>query len=283
MSFLQKIVEDSKKPKVSAIPFLQESLRGYKKPRSWETIHASDVAKQDYCPRAVILTERLGVARKDEFIGTALQATFDVGNSVAQLIAEKWLVKRAVGNWECQKCGVRRLFCKKPPQCPNHPGDYWRYEEYVFVDPVTKVSGSIDLLLEVGEPKLILYELKIMKAEDHEKLVAPLAEHRIRTSLYLGLVERSDDPNAAFVNTSFGGILYTSRGHGKMDKDFGEVLPFKEFFVKKDDESNSALLAKGGKVTSSRKDGSVPERICTSVLSPFAKNCPVSGECFKCE
>jgi hypothetical protein len=66
-----------------------------------------------------------------------------------------------------------------------------------------------------------------MKTEDFEKLKAPLAEHRIRTSLYMKLIAASGTPASLSIHPTLGKVLYISRGFGKKSDDHGHIIPFK--------------------------------------------------------
>jgi len=74
-------------------------------------------------------------------------------------------------------------------------------------------------------------------------------------------------------------VLYWLRGHGKKDEN-GEISPFKEFVVKRDDGAVDYLFKKASELTVSRGGNSLPNQICAHQMCPRAEKCPVSKECF---
>jgi hypothetical protein len=128
-----------------------------------------------------------------------------------------------------------------------------------------------------------MVELKIINTKDFEELAAPLAEHRIRTAMYLELIENSLHPHRDKVDTSVGSVLYVSRGHGKKHPEYNKVLPFKEFLVERDDAALTPYFARAAEVQSYVKGGSIPARpkACDTSFCKMANNCPLQGKCWK--
>jgi len=67
-------------------------------------------------------------------------------------------------------------------------------------------------------------------------------------------------------------VLYVSRGHGKKHPEHGEVLPFKEFDVARDDGALKQAPDRGPHGWFCREEG--PTRVCTVSWQPEAKRCP---------
>ena len=283
VTFLQKVVAQNFEPKTDVITILRKNLGGYKPERSHETVHASDVTKEDFCPRQFALLTLLNETKKARYISTALQATFDIGNMTSDIVREKWLGASAVGNWRCVKCSKSFTFKKKPEAnmpCKGGGCCEWKYDEVNFVCQTSDISGSIDVIVDLKAPKFFLVELKIIKPDDFEKIVAPLAEHRIRTNLYMRLVEDSNNVFKGAVSTQLAKVLYVSRGYGKKNVEHGEILPFKEFDVTRDDSVTQPYVDKAMKVKVFKQTGAIPAGVCKTSMDAPAKACKVCKQCF---
>jgi hypothetical protein len=282
MSWLKKVVINAGAPKVSIIQALKSNMGGYQPARSIATVHASDITKSNFCPRHWALLDILKAQKKDEYISTALQATFDVGKATAKVLVEEWAGESAIGNWKCLRCDANKKMTTKPKKgCPGHGAKcLWEYEEPAFLSTQYGVSGSIDVLMELGVPLWMVTELKIIKVEDFENLVAPLPEHRIRTALYLKLIADSNDPAKNKINLHEARVLYVSRGYGKKNADHGDIMPFKEYTVQRDDTVLEKPLAKALQIKKFREDGLMPSGICNTALDKPAKSCNVCTQCF---
>lgn len=271
------------------VDLLTKEMGGYEKARGYAKIHASDITKGAFCPRAVALGDITGKAPKDEYVPAALRATFDAGNAISDLLRTKWFGEHAFGNWRCRVCRTMKSHCSQPEQTGNHfctsdlNGAYqrcdWQYEEIEFVSQPLQVSGSLDVLIKHGL-RLMVVEIKIMAPDEFATLLAPLAEHRVRTSLYMRLVEESSDPYKSMIMTDRAKVLYVSRAYGKMHGVAGQVLPFKQFTVARDDSALVQPIAKAMAVRKWREDTLIPAGICATLSDPKAKKCSVCAECF---
>ena len=287
VSWLKTATLNVSKPKFSVIDTLKKSVGGYQPPRPMSTVHASDITKADFCPRHWALLELLDKEneKKGMYVGTALQATFDLGNAIAGVVINKWLRDYAVGHWKCRRCHTFRTFQKYPGQnsCLKGMQCDWVYEEVVFKSPVLGVSGSIDVILDLGGPKYHPIELKIMAVKEFEDLVAPLAEHRIRTNLYLKLIDEDvEHPEwTSKIDTMMGKVLYVSRGFGKKHPVYNEILPFKEYDVVRSEDGLSEIAVRATLLKDFRADKTkIPVGICATPLSKYAEKCNTCMECF---
>lgn len=282
VTFLKSAIKDALSPKFSIIDLVQKNVGGFKPERSHKEVHASDITKEDFCPREYAMLDLTNGKKKDVYIPTALQTTFDMGEAVAGLTREKWVAKAAVGNWYCPKCGEHRSFtrhpgngCVKSKHCP------WQYEEVKFESKTYGFTGSLDLIVDLGAPKYFVTELKIMAPDQFEKLLAPLAEHRIRTSIYMQLIEDSGSPYAPSINVERARILYVSRGYGKKNQQAGEeIIPLKEFEIVRDDLTSQPYLNKALEVKKFREHGVIPAGICATPQDTRAKKCGACKACF---
>lgn len=281
MKWLKTVVKDAHEPKFSIIDVLKNNLGSYEYGRSMDVVHASDTTKPNFCPRFWALNDLCGGKPKMEHVGAALAATFDIGNHTSDLVREKWMGPAAIGNWQCQRCGASRTMCSKPAiGCTKSADCQWKYEEPVFTSQEYGISGSLDVLSNLGAPTWVITELKIMKVEDFDALYTPLPEHRIRTSLYMKLVSDSGSLYKNRINMHEARVLYVSRGFGKKNPEYNEVLPFKEFIVKRDDSTLEPLLQKAKQIKIFRETGDMPAGICNTMMDKHAKSCKHAILCF---
>ena len=281
MKFLKTAIERAKK--VGGVKdLIQREVGGYEKARSGEQIHASDLTNDvEYCPRQIRLMELLKKKPKDRWIPSVLRMTFDDGTAKQWQINNVYLRKYMVGDWLCTWCGhewwgLGRVDCPKGG-CSSK---WVTYDEPFFKDPISEAQGSIDGLVKFpGAEKFRMVEMKIMATSMFKNLKAPLAEHKLRTLLYLALISRSDHPHKNEIDTSKASVLYCLRGHGMKDE-VGEISPFKEFVVKRNDDAIEYLFDKALELTLARGGGPLPKQICPHQMCPRAEKCPVSKECF---
>lgn len=287
MKFLTDAVAKSLLPTASVIGTMKSNMQGQEKARCHKTVHASDVTKEDFCPRRVALLTIHDKRMPDQWVPCALRATFDMGNAISDLVREQWLGEAAVGNWSCVRCGMHKTMRPRPSDTADGGCDgakdkhRWRYEEVNFVSKTTGISGSIDVLAQLGSAKATIVECKIISAEQFDTLAAPLSEHRIRTSLYMFLAEDSGSLWAKAVNTQQARVLYVSRGYGrKNDKHNNEILPFKEFVVDRDDAATAKARTFGTQAMTFFRQRVIPPGVCSTHNDPCATKCPVKKECF---
>lgn len=269
--------------KKDVIQVLIKNMGRYYPERSHKVVHASDVTKGNFCARQFRLMDVLEIKRPDQYIPAGLRATFDVGRATADLMTNEWAGESAIGHWECSSCEQVKLWTTKPkPGCMGMGKCRWRYREVEFVHQPSELSGSIDLLLSLGQKQVTPIEIKIIKAEEFEKIVAPLGEHRARTRLYLRIIAESDSPYKGLVDTQHAKVVYVSRGFGKKNSDQGQgqIVPFKEFDVYRDDLSVQPYIDRAQSVATARAEGTIPAKVCDSISCPQAKGCPVKAQCF---
>lgn len=286
LKILKKAV---KQPSIKLM--IHQSVAGMEKARSHANIHASDLMHEaEFCPREWILLDLTQRARKDQFIGTSQRLTFDHGKDLEWRIRNKYLRPNMVGQWRCGVCNQLHPTIGKAPKVKCKCGySRWEYEEVRFHCKETGVSGGIDSFVDVDQPKLRLLEIKTMDKDEFKTLIAPLAEHRFRTSLYLKLAEQSDLPVSFGVNTKEAHILYASKSFGFKDTSMKEAgisdapfSPFKEFIIERDDSLAETPLAKAKLVTMIRKDPQIgiPGGVCKSALDRRANSCACVTACF---
>jgi hypothetical protein len=280
--WLKAAVKHLNKPNESIITVLKKNLEGYKVGRPRTVLHASDVTKDGFCPR---LEAFLDLEEKPLSPGmytpAALQATFDVGSALERLIVEEWGGESIIGNWRCRICGKSATMCSKPGlQNGTHLHD-WEYMQWPAVSNEYGISGSVDSLWALGTPLWMMAELKIMAPDEFASIVAPLSEHRIRTNLYMKIIGDSDSPYKDRVNLHEARVMYTSRAYGKKnDVHGGEILPWKEFVVERNDKDLVQILDRAKQLKVFRQEQKMPAGICATALDKRAKKCDQCQLCF---
>lgn len=284
------------KAKVSVKLLLHSKLAGVEAARAHYPLRASTLLKKEteFCPREHALLD-LGKGKQlNQFVGTSLRHTFNHGKDNEKRVRNVYLRKEAVGPWRCRVCKFESPlfgFCPDPAPCPKCGHKFhWEYVEPEFVHPESGVQCHVDLLLKFPQkPKLHLVELKTMAPDEFKTLVAPLAEHRIRTAFYLQAVASSTWEHAQRIDTTEASILYISKAFGCKDDSLrnqgikdAPFSPFKEFIIKRDDALNTKSLARAKVLRVFREGGKVdmPAGICQNSMTPRAKACSSCVACF---
>lgn len=268
---------------VSISALLHKALTQVEPARPIGNLHASALTRTSpiFCPREVVLCKRLDRKPYPQKIEAPMTVTFHEGKDTQARFNNHWLRDRMVGDWQCQQCGTVARFCKAPLKCFKCQSKDVDYKEVVFFHP-SGAQGSLDAILDVGRPKLRLVEVKILALDDWMKLIAPLAEHRARSKLYLELIAGSDHSKKDTIDVSQIHILYKLRGYGKKDVKLGIITPFKEFVVYRNPEEVKVYLSMATMVSQSRESNwsLMPPGVCSSMFDTRAKACPVLKECF---
>lgn len=287
-----KIIQSLKKD-VSIKDMIHKRLAGWEKPRPHDTLHASDLMKDlEFCPREQAFLS-MGLAKKrDQFIGTSLRVTFDHGRDMERRLRNDWLRDVMVGTWQCSVCGHKHATFGKVPKikCPSCGYERWEYTEPRFTSLVSGISGGIDGVVDVGDMKHRILEIKSIDKDEFKKLAAPLAEHKFRTTLYLRLAAESGEDVAERINTKTAHILYVSKSFGFKDdtlKDKGisdsPFSPFKEFVVARDDNLVATPVNKAYAYTYWRNNQAspgLPCGVCVNGLTQRAQKCSAVSACF---
>lgn len=281
MDFI-KSLKQQKQEEFTLSKYLQEHLEGYSKARSIHHIHASDITKDNpqFCPREIVLLRILNKKRKDQYLGQATKVAFAIGEAYHDLIRDTWLRDIAVGHWTCPHCAYQVEFSKLPKTpCPTCGNNNWRYTEVRYMSQELGVSGSIDFIADLQLPKAVITEIKSMDKDQFADLAAPLAEHRIRTCLYLKIIDSSDSPYKERVDLEHSRIIYVSKGYGKKDMK-GKFSPFKEFVVNRNDATIEPYVVKAKAVKHFEDTGVIPAGVCKSAFDPRCKACLAAPDCF---
>lgn len=201
ISFMKKAKDFQ--PTGSLKYLLHSSLSGPEKGRPLTTMHASELTKPDgICPRYYALSDVTEAKPKNEWLTAADIVTYDMGRHLQDAVVHYFAdMGRAVGHWKCQACSTLHQFCKRPAKCTNCGCKGFTPEEVRFKSKISGASCGVDMLVQLGKPKLVPVELKTMIKDQFADLLAPLQEHRLRTSLYLRIIEESDQSWSSLVDT----------------------------------------------------------------------------------
>jgi Holliday junction resolvase-like predicted endonuclease len=242
-------------------------------------LHASALTNQTlkFCPREVALLDVTGKTPKASYINAPLRVAFDQGQSLHDLFNNKWMRHRAWGFWVCEHNDDPNILVPPAfgpaPKGPLPCGCIARYKEVTV--QWNNVTGSIDSIVSMNG-RLVPVELKSMDKDQFKTLEAPLAEHRIRSNLYLFLFKAMELDH---IDTDVMKVLYISKGYGAKD-DAGKITPFKEFDVAYNHNTITDYLKKAGEVTFWRSSKSMPQPICSNSMAPRVKQCSCAVECF---
>ena len=291
MKFLHNVKANT--PTRSIKFLLHKHLSGPETARPLSRIHASELTKPDgLCARMYALSDVTKTKPKDGWLTTSEQVTFGMGRHLQDDVVN-WFADmgKAVGHWRCVACNSLHEFCKRPLGCKVCGTKVFKPGEVRFESAKNGASCGIDTLLALGELKLRPVEIKTMDKDQFKALVAPLAEHRLRTNLYLRLIDESDSPWSNLVATDVATVLYVSKGgYGCADpqlKTWGlsdGFSPFKEFDIQRHD-ADTNVLATTSKQVKDFRSGKIgmPKGICTTAMSKRAIACPRKGVCFSGE
>lgn len=271
-----------RKQSQSITGLILESKEATMPDRGFKRTHASDLTKDDFCPRKVCLVRKYKKELPPQRIAKATQFTFDMGNHIADLVIHKWAAGKVIGDWKCRNCGTKLLWRREPHHHCHCGCKLWHYEEVRFKDLVSGGTGGVDMFIELQPDRFTAVELKIMATEKFNDLVAPLAEHRLRTQLYLELIKHSDHPQKSVIRPDLAKVFYVSRGHGKKTDPYG-VVPFKEFDILPDAEAVRPYRIDAVKIKYWEETGVLPPRVCDFEICKQAQSCPVVTECFNKE
>lgn len=287
LSFMKKAKDFQ--PAGSLKFLLHNHLSGLDKERPLSTIHASDMTKPDgLCPRYYALHDELNRKPKDRWVAASDIVTWDMGRSLQDDVVNHFAdMGRVIGHWACMGCRNVHEFCKRPIKCSSCGCRGFKPEEVRFKSAITGGSCGVDMIVKLDKKKLVIVEIKTMIKDQFADLLAPLAEHRLRTSLYLRMIAESGHHWSNTVNSTEAKILYVCKGGYKADPELStwglpdRFSPFKEYTVKRDDAKTDEMSYRA-QVIKEFRDGTkpMPCGVCSSAMTTRAKKCPVKTACF---
>ena len=281
MSWLRNAIHQATKPQHSIIGVLKQHLGGPQRGRSMKILHASDVTKINFCPRRWAFFDLFEKEAASDYVATAMDVTYQMGLATETMLIEEWAGEAAVGNWKCRWCGAQRTMVPHPDgHCNSGKKHWWQYVQMLIEVPTHGIQGAPDVLFNIGAPQLVLTEIKTMNPTEFDEILMPLPEHRLRTSLYLWMLEHSQHPYRNKINLQEARVLYVSRGYGKMNATWNEILPFKEHVVQRQDLDLNEFIKRAAALKAFRTIGLMPQGICTTALDKIAKKCSMNAQCF---
>ena len=256
-------------------------------------LHASDVTKSDFCPRYFALARLLNHTPKPRPSPTCEQVVFQQGRMHATMLIS-WLAEAGLawGNWGCLACGRVVKHSRRPKACPvpKCQRKLFRYIEMRITSKATGIGCGIDLYVALPDHDLLtVVELKSYDKEKFLGLKMPLAEHRVRTSLYLRCLAECEEEFVEGVELNEARILYISKGgYGAKttvpNKEWGlrdrAWSPFKEFTIQRDDGMTEDYVSRALPVHQFYQDGVMPKGVCPHALASRAENCELRPRCF---
>jgi hypothetical protein len=285
-----KIKPPEFQPEGSLKYILHRTMAGTQEGRDLSTLHASDFVDKDFCPRRRLIKRLIGkTLTPDQHLKTSNQMVFALGHAVADIVIEQSaLAGIAIGDWCCRACGYVHRMQHLPQACLKCKCPAMLYHERRFVSSLSGISCGIDLVVGGLGSKWKIVEIKSIGQEDFRKLVAPLGGHRVRTNLYMRIIEESTDTDRFNIDTHNAIVLYVDKGgFGVKCPDvanwkFGDngFSPFKEFHVKRDDSDTDLYDALAKEYRASLHSKTICTGICTSQSDGPAKNCIVRQQCF---
>jgi hypothetical protein len=288
MTFLKK--QSASAPSKSLKYLLHNYLSGPDDGRPFAVIHASDLTKEEgLCPRAYALADVTKAKPHGSWLVTSEVVMYRMGHDQQDAVVN-WFADmgRAIGHWQCLACNHLHEFQKRPQKCVACDSQAFRPKEVRFTSAINGASCGIDMLAALGDTKLVPVEIKTMAAEQFKGLLAPLAEHRLRTNLYLRIIRESAHSWSDQVNTSKAIVLYIQKGgYGCADpqlKTWGlheQFSPFKDYEIKRIDSETDVLAARAKVVTDFRAGNvGMPVGLCSTAMSKRASTCQFKTKCF---
>lgn len=260
--------------------------------RSLDILHAGELTRTDpeFCPRERAFLLKLGDNRKEAFLGTALNITFQIGRWYEDQVRNVWLRKFAIGTWVCSVCQTRHHYQTVPDKCSDcGESRYLDYEEPRAYSKKYDTSCGIDMLVWRSD-KITVLEIKTIDKIEFQSLKAPYHEHHKRTQFYLDLLSESNwmDYDVEF-NLDFAYILYVCKGFGFKDSNKDReglsdtrISPFKEYKIKRGSHKKMLpIYDRALKVKAFKKTGILPKReVCPGPNCKRAARCTYAKECF---
>lgn len=282
MQFIKKVLA-AQWDGASLVDLLGKNLSGWRPTRNFRTLHASQLTDDQvpFCPREAAILDLVKKPPRERYVSVAMQVAFDQGKSLHEHVRSHWLKNVVIGDWHCDWCGLMLPFQLYPDySCPQCTHFRWAYKEPVFVSQLTGVSGSMDTFISFNLPKVLLTEIKTVDKDQFKTLKAPLAEHRLRTILYLHLIRDSNRPERHQIDQNRAKVLYISKGFGIKGED-GKITPFKEFDITYNQESIQGYLDKAMALQDFRtKKAGMPKGICPTSFVNRVKSCACPQECW---
>jgi hypothetical protein len=266
---------------------LHQHLTGYEIARPIKNVHASELTK-GLCPRYYAILDKEPKLLRDNWLSTSENVTYRIGRELQDAVVH-WLADqdKAITDWKCRACDDLYMLQKRPKKCQCGCSKF-DPQEHRFASELSGASCGVDVLVQFGAGKLRVVEIKTMDKDQFKALQMPLAEHRLRTNLYLRLIAESGLDVVEQIDTQVATVLYVSKGgYGCADPTLKQMgigdsfSPFKEFVIQRDDKATDAMMQRAKVVLDYRKKKvGMPCGICATAMEPAAKKCSAVKACF---
>lgn len=254
-----------------------------RRPAIKKYIHVSELIR-GVCIRKIILQNRLGIYDEEDVTG-GHRVVWALGRAVESHVRNSFIAQTkglgVLGKWSC-KCGHVKFtgFQTKNVQfCPKCNTACLNYNELRFVDETVGVVGHPDFILKLDGNKLVIVEIKSIKAKTtsggvgFDDLDQPIADHTMQAAIYRFLAKNMGyDVHDEVI------VFYCT-------KDFKWGSPYKEYRVDVTkghwQESIDRMWNVALEMRNAINLSKLPSRkVCSSVQSTDAKSCSVVTSCF---
>ena len=270
--------------------WLHQHYAGVDEPRLPKTVHASELTKPEgFCPRFYALYDKTKEKPRGRYLSTSEKLTFQMGRDQERNVVNAFAdMNKAICHWRCVACGQLHEFQSRPFKCDSCGVRRFDPVEVRFESALNGASCGVDMLVAMGEPKLRPVELKTIAADKFKELQAPLAEHRLRTTLYLRILAECNHNWSNMVSCEKATILYVAKNaFGAMDASLAahgikeKFSPFKEFTVTRNDALVEGICRRATVVKEWREGKrGMPAGICSTAFSKRAQGCDYKTSCF---
>ena len=242
-------------------------------------IHASEI--HTLCPRKYLLCRKYNISfhhNRNEFMSLGTAVTFQIGQAMEEYFIRSMKANSNITTlfaYKCPKCGaiyhLTNLQRKKCPECKTNLEKRQLHLKYEIIDNVY-INGHPDLIMKMGSisPKFFIYELKSIKPEEFDILTKPLLAHEYQIKTYLWLVSKLKRyyRQKYGIDYSLGYVVYIKKTY---DNNPIKIYPVDLDNKFKNEIEDAVAQLRGEKPA---------ERICNSINSLMARDCPVAKYCF---
>jgi hypothetical protein len=204
--------------------------------------------------------------------------TFAIGDAIHDFVKQKFIdahPDKVWAIWSCP-CNVTRtepmLFSERPTRvCPECGLPVNKHNEPVLKHHRLPYTGALDLVIWLDEYQaFFIIEIKSISGKAFAELKRPQPDHKVQVSLYWDIMHGLGYP---LVRQT--GILYVNKEYSfkKVYEPFYQTQPQNDLIAPYKADAEAYLIYEKG--------GALPaKKMCPSVDSPNAKECPVRMECF---
>lgn len=246
-----------------------------------EFIHVSSLVGGQWCPRAFLLTQRMGI--HNQSVQGQMRVVWVLGRAAEHHVRSQFILAhgrhRVIGRWSCV-CGETVIDGRgnHTKLCPRCGKDLNVYLELTLNDPASGIVGNADLIFDGADGWIEVVEIKSIKKDDFEKLTGPTPTHSLQCMSYVRLLKASM-PGVKVR----GRVLYVAKDYVSP-----KTSPYKEYALPNSGPTETtgpvldALFESAKDTQAHKKARTYPARlsVCASPHSTRAKNCIACNLCF---